>query len=657
MIELDNIREYIKKKMQEDGSRRSITIKAPSIEQALAEASVELNSPVDKVDYEVLDQGSPGFFGVGKRDWTILAYVSGIDSQLKMSARQILRESGIVSENAVNIDGEILVHTEKIGMMLCVTPPKQGGAPASFEEAMSIVKERLHGETVDEKLVRKIVDSASGEFIKILSIKHNPSEDALVSFTVSEDNMEAYVTISPPGKGGADTSGQYIKNFLKRNGIVHGYDEKKLKVIEDNPEYNTPILVAKGLKPKNGENARIEYKFDTENKIKIKATNQGKVNFKELNKINNVIEGSTVAEIIKKTDGQEGYTVRGDYLEAKNGEDIDVQSMLGSNIELSQDGLFIIAKINGQVNVINGKINVDEVFVVDGNVDLKTGNITFLGNIIVRGSVEDGFSIKSSGSIEIFGHVGKCSIDSRADLIVHQGISGREDVVIKSGGTVYSKFIENATIDSEGDVLVTDGIINSRITCGKKVICKGKKATVVGGEITAYQEIIAKNIGSSVGTETIVKAGTDPKAKLRIEELRNTALELHNEQIDINHNYMYLLNQLKEDKEKISAEKISQMKELKKRKKDIERNLADIDKEIATLVQKVKDAATLGKISASNVIFPGVFVTIKDVDFPVKNEFTATSFYLKDSYIETKPFSEKDYEDADFAKQYEKKKD
>ncbi|MBO6100931.1 MAG: DUF342 domain-containing protein, partial [Spirochaetaceae bacterium] len=39
------------------------------------------------------------------------------------------------------------------------------------------------------------------------------------------------------------------------------------------------------------------------------------------------------------------------------------------------------------------------------SVNIKTGNITFLGTVIVKGNVDDGFNVKASGNIEVYGTV------------------------------------------------------------------------------------------------------------------------------------------------------------------------------------------------------------------------------------------------------------
>ena len=68
MVTLQELREYMREMATDDRARRSAQVTAPSIEEALREASVELGLPVKKLEYEVLEKGNRGIFGMNKKD-------------------------------------------------------------------------------------------------------------------------------------------------------------------------------------------------------------------------------------------------------------------------------------------------------------------------------------------------------------------------------------------------------------------------------------------------------------------------------------------------------------------------------------------------------------------------------------------------------------
>ena len=174
----------------------------------------------------------------------------------------------------------------------------------------------------------------------------------------------------------------------------------------------------------------------------------------------------------------------------------------GRNAHLSEDGLEVTSDINGQVVFHNNKINVEPVYEVAGDVNLETGNIVFLGTVIVRGSIEDGFSVKAAGNVEVHGTVGKAIIEAEGNIIVNRGILGKDEAVIKAGNDIMAKFVEHTKLSAGNDVIVSEAIMHSFVDAGKRVLCVGKRAMIVGGRIRAREEVNAKEIGSKVSTDT-----------------------------------------------------------------------------------------------------------------------------------------------------------
>ena len=74
MVTLVQLREYMKKQAEADRSKKSVQVTGSSIEEALGQASIELGLPVKQIEYEVLEKGSRGAFGAGKKDFILIAY-------------------------------------------------------------------------------------------------------------------------------------------------------------------------------------------------------------------------------------------------------------------------------------------------------------------------------------------------------------------------------------------------------------------------------------------------------------------------------------------------------------------------------------------------------------------------------------------------------
>lgn len=640
MLTLEKLRDYMRIQAEEDRKKKSVQIKAASLEEALKQASIELSVPVKKLEYEILEKGGKGMLGFGKKDCILIAYQQAEEE----SADTFFENAQALSEGegedaSLNRDGQAVVRLTPDGIILKILPPTGKGKRISEKSVHDLIRQKGIS-NYNHDLVSRAVRSSDAQPVRIGEFIYNPINDAIMTVDVTDFDLKAYLTIKPPGHGGTEPDAERIISFLKNNNIIHGFIEETINQLEDFPVYNSPVLVAEGTLPQNGADAKIIYNFsNNRTEIRLKERN-GRVDFKEMNLIQNVVEGQALAKKIPPEMGKTGRTVRGKIVPAKDGSDVSIN--IGKNVKLSDDGFTAIAAINGQVVLTNEKINVEPILVVPGNVNLKTGgNILFLGTVLVKGSVDDGFKVKASGNIEVLGNVNKSELDAEGDIIVHQGINGKSGGQIRSGKGVWSKFIENATVESGDVVVVSDGIINSNVDTNKKIICQGKRAAIVGGRLRAAEEINAKTLGSVAGSETILEVGYDPKSKAKLVELEKKIAELTKEREDIELNIHTLENLLKV-KKTLPEEKAVFYAEQKERKIKIIDEVEKLNGEIEEIKNYLASLKIVGRISSSGRVFPGVRIFIKDAVLDVRNEFRAVTFINDGGVVKITKYEEPD---------------
>jgi len=624
MVGMTRIREYMRNQAEEDKTRKSVNVSGPSIEDALTQASIELGIPVKDIEYELLEPGSRGTFGIGKKDCILIAYKKAEEKLPEEEALDIdLGFAGDSFEKEETRNGEVFVRLSPEGVLLKVTPPIGGGKKATERQALDAL-DRRGVSRFDKNMIAQVVKQASGDYIPVGEYAYNPANDPIMTVDITDFEMKAYVVVRPPGEGGADLSYEVIENFLKNNGIIHGLKEDTINAFIDRPIYNESILMAEGSKPQDGADARIIYNFERDsNKIQLKEKN-GKVDFKEQNIVQNVVEGQVLARKIPAGEGKNGRSVTGKLLPAKNGKDINLG--IGKNVNLSDDGMTALAAINGQVVIVNDKLNVEPIHVVNGSVNLKTGgNVVFLGTVYVKGGVEDGFKVKAAGNIEVVGNVGKCELDAEGDIIIHQGVNGRGGGSVRAGRTVWAKFIENSHVESGENVVVSDGIINSSVDANQRIICQGKRATIVGGHLRASEEVHAKNIGSVAGAETIVEVGYDPKSIENIQRFEKEIKTFDDQLEEIGLN-IHTLENIKKVKKALPEEKEQYLEELQEQQGKIEVKRDEKKEEIKKIQEHLASLKVHGKISASGKVYPGVKVVIKDANLKIRNEFKNVTF-------------------------------
>ncbi|MDR2374948.1 MAG: FapA family protein [Treponema sp.] len=643
MVDFIELQQIVKEQLERDRAVHSIEATGNTLDQAVTAAAILLNVPVKRLEYEVTERGFGGFMGAGRKDWKIRAYERDpADLYEKKETEEKTDTAEPETPVIVDWDGEAFVRLFLEGAFLKVSSPHGKGKRVLEETVMEALLQR-GVEEFDRDLVSKTVGEAAGEYIHIGDYQRNSANDSTLSIDIIEGEMKANVTVSRPGPGGRDYSPENYVNFLHSYKVYHGIKDDAISKLVDRPVYDEPLTLAEGDKALDGRDAYIQYNFETDqNKVRLREGINGRINFKDLNIIQNVVENQPLAVKIAAGKGKDGKNIKGVLLLARDGKDIPLP--LGKNVHVGEDGITIIADINGQVLLVNNKINVEPVYTVDGGVNLRSGNIEFLGTVIVNGDVEDGFLVKAAGNIEVNGTVEKARLESEGNIIVTQGITGKGEGVIKAGHSVWAKFIENAVVETGDLVVVSDGIINSRVDAANRVLCQGKRAAIVGGQVRACEEINAKTLGSPVsGTETLLEAGYDPRLKTRLVYLTEKKEHIRREFDELQRNIQTIINikrqrkTLPEDKEIALADFMAQRQTLIEDMKKTEEDLA----EVLTALNAIE---TRGRVSASAKVYPGVRITIRNIREDVRSEFKAVTFVLEDALIKASPYEETDQE-------------
>jgi len=642
VITLDKIREDIEVLYKKDSEIKYIDVNADSVEEALADAALQLNTSVKSLEYEIIETGFKGVMGLMKRPWHLRVYEDekSRDRKTTLSSQKNAvsnQEHGIV-ENP-NVDGMYFVHHFGSQVFIKVVPPVAQGKPVKISEVLDYLERRLVIELEKNTVKNAVKNGTQGEYIPIGHFNHNQASDATFYIDISSNEMIAYIHAQLPEKGGADIERDQVLRQLKNQGVIFGINEEKINEFIDNPVYGVPFAVAEGQEAVKGRDAYISYNFETDqSKLRAKESESGQVNFKERNIIQNVVQGQPLAQKQLPEKGKAGKTVRGRYIEASNGKDISIP--LGKNVSIDSDNRTIIANTNGQVLLINNRVTVEPILEVD-EVSLKAsnGNIEFNGTVIVHRNVQDGFNVKATGNIEVGGSVGNGNIEADGDIVVTLGIRGKEKGRIKSGKSVWAKFIENAIVEAEDCVVVTDGIINSKVTANKKIIVNGKRAAIVGGHLFATEEIRAKNIGSCGGNDTILEFRSDTRAKQRLDDLNRKKVEAQKNLEELNLDIATLEN-LKKVRRHLSPDKEEKLAELKNTQEDIVAVCDDMAVEIDEIQEHLRALKIVGKVSASGTIYAGVKVWVRDVKDEIKNDVKAVSIYFENGFPQHGKFEE-----------------
>lgn len=449
--------------------------------------------------------------------------------------------------------------------------------------------------------------------------------DAIIKPFISKDGLEASIYITPPENEGEDCNFILLRKILSENNIKYGTKTNTLLNISNNPKYNEEIIIAKGTPPIHGLDGTFDIKFKIEKDLKPKEQEDGSVDFYNLENIVNVEEGQLLCTITPPTEGKAGKTVTGKTINPVPGK--PVPQLLGKNTILSEDGKRILAKIEGQVSYLNGRITVNETFTIQGDVDKTTGHIKVVGNVIVYGAVRSGFKVEATGNIQISASLGSVKLVAGEDIILHGGIIGGN---ITCEGDLHSKFIENCEVMVKGDVKTTY-IMNSNILCGQNIETINPVSKIVGGKCLAGEDIKAKTIGSPANVKTHLKISSDPKLIQKKQDLEKE-ISNYEKQIKSLKSLINLLKKLKEA-DKLNASKEQSLQDAIFSHNRISELTEDTNLKLEEINNEIK-SRKLGKVVCSGVLYPGTTIQIGKKREHFKRSMFSKSFYLSANGIE-----------------------
>lgn len=326
--------------------------------------------------------------------------------------------------------------------------------------------------------------------------------NSVVELSIDPNHTTAFVSFSRPENGGLDMTYAKIKAALDENFISHGICEEELQLAVEQKRYEENICAAKWTPPVDGIDGVVQYYFNKDKHIAPVEDEQGVVDYKNLGLINNITAGTPIAEISLPTEGEPGVDITGRPVLQKVG--TPAKYNVGAGTQLVNGDTQIVAATNGNLIFKNGAFVIEEKIVINGDVDVSSGNIDFIGDVVIKGGVFEGFRVASKRSITINGLVTSAEIIADGDISIK---IGAVNSTIKSNSNVKLGFCENSTVKAEGDV-ESPSFVGGEVFAGEKIIASGK-GVMVGGKYTALHGVEASVIGSQNYTKTLVTLGNN----------------------------------------------------------------------------------------------------------------------------------------------------
>lgn len=439
--------------------------------------------------------------------------------------------------------------------------------------------------------------------------------DFVVNVNVLSNGSEAYITVDPPKNGGAEVTVDAVLDALKKNNVIYGLDMAMINNIVSDKRYSSKLPVARWTPPVNGVDGTITYLYDRDAKSAPVEDEHGFVDYKNLGLIRTVRKGDVLANITLPTEGEPGTDVRGKTLRQIVGK--KAKFTIGTNTGISEDELHVLALAEGNLNYRGGTFHIDQVVTIQGDVDASVGNISFVGDVIVKGEVLEGFKISSNANIIVAGNVNGATLEADGDITIKKGCINSN---VMAHGSITANFCEYSDLNSDGDV-TSGNFVVCNVYCGGTLSTKGNNGGLLGGKYTCLNSVSVSNIGTKHYIPTLLTIGDNALLSEEKDALTKQ-IEHYKENLEkILLVIDFLQNKKKEkplppDKEEILGssrrQKVLFNVEISKLNKRIE----EIDISLANRQHL--------SVECRGYIYPGVKIIINDAVMKVASEYVRT---------------------------------
>ena len=431
---------------------------------------------------------------------------------------------------------------------------------------------------------------------------------SLIDISVNPNHTTAFVSFSKPENGGIDVSAERIMEALEEKNVSYGILEEDINKAVEQKRYDENICAAKWDPPEDGTDGSVKFFYRTDQCIAPVENEHGEVDYKNLGLVRNITAGTPIAEITMPTEGKPGRDIMGREVPQKKGVAATVN--VGNGTSLVNDGTEIIAAVNGNLVYRNGAFYVDEVLLVNGDVDVSTGNIDFIGSVTVKGSVFEGFRVTSKKDIIVQGSANGAELFADGNITVRIGAINSK---IECRGDVKLGFCENTKVKSDENV-ESVSFVGGEVFAGKDIIATGK-GVIVGGKYTALNNIEASVIGSDNYTKTDITLGNNAVLMEERESLDKKIKEMDDKcdqlgKILTTLTELAKVSKLPPEREQMKTEALRNRLKLQA---EIRRNKV----RIGEIEEALKLTQNLS-VSVKRMIYPGVRLRINSSMFAVK---------------------------------------
>ena len=404
--------------------------KGRTIQEAVNKALQKLNTTMENVDIQIIEKPGKKWLGMMAKPAVVKVTKIQKDETLNVEEREPEQNDNMTSGRAWVKGGNIFFEATEEAHPSIV--PCAG------------IKLYKNGTIVHEETTLN-----QGDTVRIEP--ERTSEDGTFSVSVDDQKMAAFLTIIPGYSEEAklvdqppttrlilkavinrrakpSISVQDVVNELQEKGIVYGVNQTAISsaCLSDK---RVEVKIAEGTPADKGHDGYVEFVIDIQtHRLKPKELPDGTVDFRDVKQIPTVKQGETIGIIHPPKKGKAGKTITGDTIPAMSVKEVTVK---GKGIKV--EGAIIRAEKSGaptvQIRRQTVLIDVNEKYDHRGDVDMKSGNISFEGDVEISGNVRETMRVEAKEKLLIHGSVYEATVKAGSTLVVNKNVINSKLIV------------------------------------------------------------------------------------------------------------------------------------------------------------------------------------------------------------------------------------
>lgn len=284
-----------------------------------------------------------------------------------------------------------------------------------------ILQVELQDEVHDPTWELKLSDNKMEAILKvtpgtrILRRLKDKSPSNFVQLEVNEKKIPIIIETGP------------IMDKLKEMDIVHGVDYFEIARACMSEEVGS-FIIANGTPPTLGKHGYFKPVQEVEIKKGLKERSDGTIDYREIQEFPSADRGQVIGVVHPPVPGFPGTSVTNEPVFPPEVSPLAVCA--GRGVALVEGGARVVATDAGHPEIIVkgqlAKISVVPKLLIGRDINLQTGNVHYIGDVEIVGSVQDGMIVEAQGNVLVRNNVNMAKVTAGSSVIVQNNIISSE---------------------------------------------------------------------------------------------------------------------------------------------------------------------------------------------------------------------------------------